>query len=403
MQESNLPRIVFVTGRLDMGGATTFLCNLAGELVRQGVPCLVLNFEANNGHAEDFEHLGIEVVLHDSRRLIFEDVVASILNKIAGFQPTAVVANLDTPSYEVLRRLPAGVRRVAICHSADRQLYKTMAPFAPWFDDVVGVSEHVADELRALPEFQRARIHYLSCGVSVPDVAPVRDLEPGDPLRIIYFGRLVQEAKRVRLFPRIWDQLLASGIPFCWTIAGDGPERDFLESQMKSASPTQQVRFTGTVAYRSIPALLQQQDVYLLTSDYEGGPLSLLEAMAYGVVPVVSDLPTCIRQAVDAQTGIRVQPSDIEGYAAGIIHLHQHRAELACKSAFARERILSSFSSQVMARKWIETALAPQLGECASWPSRFRAAAPLGADGRFAFSRMGRLLRRLRKFLRALL
>ena len=56
-------------------------------------------------------------------------------------------------------------------------------------------------------------------------------------------GRLYHEQKRVRLFPEIWRQLCAAGIPFSWTIAGEGPEQPWLEQTLVSSNPAQKAVF----------------------------------------------------------------------------------------------------------------------------------------------------------------
>jgi glycosyltransferase involved in cell wall biosynthesis len=95
-------------------------------------------------------------------------------------------------------------------------------------------------------------------------------------------------------------------------------------------------------------------DVILLPSAYEGLPLSLLEAMAHGVVPVVSDLPSGIREVVNSETGILVDPKNVDGYAAAILELDSDREDLAKKGLAASRLVRSSFSCETMADRWLK-------------------------------------------------
>jgi glycosyltransferase involved in cell wall biosynthesis len=187
--------------------------------------------------------------------------------------------------------------------------------------------------------------------------------------------------------------LVASGIPFHWTIAGDGVERGFLERNLKSAGPAQTVSFTGAVKYADVPAVLAQHDIFLLASDYEGLPLSLLEAMGCGLVPVVSDLKSGIPEVVDSINGILVPVDDVAGYARAIIHLHGHRDELAAKSAAARARVEKDFSITAMTDRWlgiIPEGASPQ----GVWPDQFQVTGPLTAAHPAYFSPLMRTFRR---------
>ena len=388
------PRIAFVSG-LGLGGATTFLCCLAGELVRRRIPVILISPEKENAFPADFKNSGVEVVLHDDRRTIFEDRMAAMLKRLADFQPTAIVGCLGQSSYEVLRYVPSGVRRFAMIHADHPSFYRALAPFSDYLDDIVGISSQITARLEQMEVFRSAAKHYLRHGVVMPRQVPPRGAHDR-PLRLLYFGRLTNEQKRVHLFPTILAGLKQAGIPFQWTIVGEGNQRAILEPAMQSNVPGQKIIFSDPVSYHEVPALLQNQDVFLLASDYEGLPLSLLEAMGHGLVPVISDLESGVREVVDSSNGMLVAVNNLEGYAQAIIYLHHHRSEFAAKSAAARARVQAEFSVEAMADRWLSVLTQAETRKV-SWPSRQRILPPKELSQRLWFRPVWRPLRRLLK------
>jgi glycosyltransferase involved in cell wall biosynthesis len=245
-----------------------------------------------------------------------------------------------------------------------------------------------------MAEFANVPVAYLPYGVPMPEEKQPTKFEDGAPLRILYLGRLDQEQKRVRLFPQILQGLKSAGILFHWTVAGDGPERTFLEASMKSSSPQQTVSFPGKIDYGAVPKLLSEHDVFLLTSDYEGLPLSLLEAMGCGLVPVVSDLTSGIREVVNDSCGICVPVHEMVGYAKAIIQLDQNRRAARTFSENARERVTKEFSVAAMVDRWLGAFPKDSSGSI-NWPSAWDIKPPLGVEKDLRFSMLGRVARRL--------
>ena len=99
-------RVALVTGNLNLGGASSLLLNLTGELNRRGIQTLVFSFEKENPLASDFKADGVEVVFEDEDKSIFEDRLSACLELLAEFRPACVVAWLAPPSFEVLRYVP---------------------------------------------------------------------------------------------------------------------------------------------------------------------------------------------------------------------------------------------------------------------------------------------------------
>jgi hypothetical protein len=116
--------------------------------------------------------------------------------------------------------------------------------------------------------------------------------------------------------------------------------------------------------------------------------------MGNGLVPVVSDLKSGIPEVVDATNGCLVPVNDVAGYARAIIHLHEHREELAAKSAAARARVQNEFSVAAMTDRWLAALPAPP-NSTPVWPKRWQISAPLTAKDPFRFSRPMRVLRRI--------
>jgi len=122
-------------------------------------------------------------------------------------------------------------------------------------------------------------------------------------------------------------------------------------------------------------------------------PLSLLEAMGQGLVPVVSDLPSGIPEVVSPGNGLLIPVGDVAGYARAIIHLHEHREEWVAKSAAARARVKQEFSVEAMTNRWL-AALPPSTAPVEPWPTQWRIQAPVPAKNKAYFFPPMRSLRR---------
>ncbi|HDN80641.1 MAG TPA: glycosyltransferase, partial [Chloroflexi bacterium] len=96
-------------------------------------------------------------------------------------------------------------------------------------------------------------------------------------------------------------------------LVGDGPLRPELEAQVKALGLKQRVCFLGVRT--DIPEILAAADVFVLSSRWEGNPLSVMEAMAAGkpvVATVVGGVPELVEDGV---SGILVPPQGTEALA----------------------------------------------------------------------------------------
>src|SRR5262249_31910247 len=154
-----------------------------------------------------------------------------------------------------------------------------------------------------------ADVHHLPTGVPLP--ARRRTSVPG-PLRLVYAGR-IERNKGVLDLPAIDRRLRRDGVPVVWTVIGSGPDDTALRQGFAAeASAT----FTGALTPDACRARLPDHDVLVLPSYGEGLPLSLLEAMGAGLVPVVSDLESGIREVVcDGANGWLARPGQPDDFA----------------------------------------------------------------------------------------
>jgi glycosyltransferase involved in cell wall biosynthesis len=393
------PRVAFVTYELVHGGSLTFLLNISREFQRRDIDHSIISLRPYHAMERDFAAAGVNTVRPEAVPRFIEDGIRFGLDKLRAFKPTHVVGCLGPQSLEILRYVPRGVSRLGMLQTDDPPVYAMLVNYAPLLDAAVGVSEYSCEVLRSYPQLANKAIYYQPYGVPTPETPRARSPIPDQPIRIAYIGRLVREQKRVHLFPQILQALINSQRPFVWRIAGEGGQFSWLQKNLHTNSPQQVISFEGQVPYHRIPELTLNSDIFLLPSDYEGLPLSLLEAMAQGAVPVVSDLPSGMREVVSPDTGILVQPQDIDGYAAAILRLDSDRENLAKKSLAASLLIRRTFSCEAMADRWLkmmdELPSAP-----AEWPPSQKVAFSftmrrLGLPFLPALRPVGRLMNRL--------
>jgi len=82
------------------------------------------------------------------------------------------------------------------------------------------------------------------------------------------------------------------GLDLTLTIVGDGPQRHDLVSQARRLGLYDEaVRFLGFIPYSDLPPLLAEHHIYISLAPSDGVSASLLEAMAVGLFPIVTDHP----------------------------------------------------------------------------------------------------------------
>jgi glycosyltransferase involved in cell wall biosynthesis len=348
------PRIAFISYELVLGGSLTFLLNIGREFERRGVDHAIISLGPHHAMEKDFAAAGVPTIRPPAAPPFIEDSIRFGLEKLRAFQPTHIVGCLGPQSLEILRYVPPGVVRLGLLQTDDPPVYAMIAAYAASLDAAVGVSRYSCDVLRRYSQLADKPVYYQPYGIPTPEKLRVPSSRQDHPIRITYVGRLVREQKRVHLLPQIIQGVARSKRPFVFRIAGLGGQLPWLKKNLPAGTSEQVIHFEGHVLYDRIPELMANSDIFLLPSDYEGLSLSLLEAMAQGAVPVVTDLASGTREVVNSQTGILVKPEDIDGYSAAILKLDTDREDLARKSLAASRLIRTTYSCQAMADRWLK-------------------------------------------------
>jgi len=237
--------------------------------------------------------------------------------------PCIYVPNYDFWHSCVSPQLTGSVGVVGIIHSDDHQHYEHAARLAHCWNAVVAVSTRIAERAALSEAIPASRLVTIPYGVQVPDRMPQRCADKNTPLKVVYAGRLVQRQKRVLDLVKVVEMAVAHNIPVQLTIIGSGPEREQLQEACRGLMAREIVHFPGTVSNQQVIEILARSDAFILTSEYEGMPLSLLEAMGTGCVPVVTDTPSGIPELVqDGINGFRVPVGDIQKFVERLAILH---------------------------------------------------------------------------------
>ena len=163
------------------------------------------------------------------------------------------------------------------------------------------------------------------------------ELGLGDAWVVGTVGRL-DAYKNQALLVRAMAPLLSSRVRL--VIVGDGPSRSEVEAAVAALPEPRWVVMTGR--RMDVPRLMPAFDVFALSSQTEGLPLVVPEAMAAGlpvVATAVGGLPTVIDEG---QTGLLV-PVEDAAYAAALRTLHDDRALAKKMGARAREVALARY------------------------------------------------------------
>ena len=236
--------------------------------------------------------------------------VRDLARYLAETRPAALLAAKTPTNLLALgaRRLADGPTRVVVSERTQlsqsiarsrkwrwRHIAPLVAQTYPWADGIAAVSDGVADDLAATTGLPRAAITTVYNPVVTPEL-PVRAAAPpphpwladaGPPV-ILGAGRLAPQ-KRFTLLLEAFARLRADRAARL-VVLGEGPERGRLEALARTLGIAGDVALPGFVA--NPYAGFARASLFVLSSDYEGLPGVLVQALACGCPVVSTDCPS---------------------------------------------------------------------------------------------------------------
>ncbi|NOT33771.1 MAG: glycosyltransferase [Candidatus Eisenbacteria bacterium] len=260
--------------------------------------------------------------------------------------------------------LAAALTGVPVCFRTEHTLhfrgrhsvfYPLLEPLATAFTRrVVCVCQAVLEShVSRLPWMARRFVTVANGIASAPHTRPREEarrelgLDP-DSVALLTIGSLSRQ-KAQHVMVEAFARVAATRPAAVLWIAGDGSRRAALEAQAAARNVSERVRFLGP--REDAADLLEACDVFLLSSEREGLPMTILEAMR-AARPVVSTRVGGTPEAVvDGETGRLVPIGDAEALAGAIDELVGDPARRAAFGAAARQRWQLRFTAERMVRE----------------------------------------------------
>jgi glycosyltransferase involved in cell wall biosynthesis len=367
-------RVLLVLESLGAGGAEIATLNLARALVARGHACEVASLWEPQTLAPRFEDAGISVLpLGLSHRWRVDEGIRRLSTAIREFSPSVVHAQLffaglytalarprrrdpvrvvtyqnlgyeSYPAESVWHRVRKRIDSQAMRRGIDRHVAVSRA-VAEHYATHLGVRiDHVVPngiEARRLADAPIPPRDELLDGLGLPAAAPV----------LICPARLVHE-KGHRFLIEAFRRLTGSRSDPILLLAGDGPLRDEVESQVSEYRLADRVRVLGSVEHRMVLDLMRVADLVVLPSTHEGFPVSIAEAGAVGTPVVASRVGGIPDLIEDGGSGWLVPPGDAGALATALEDALGNPERARALGAAAHRRAIEMCDVDAVARRY---------------------------------------------------
>lgn len=218
-------------------------------------------------------------------------------------------------------------------------------------DKIILLSEDYGDAYSEIGGFSdKSKFH------AIPNIydSPTHQEQRGTKdKRVLILSRLDEVQKRISIALKIWAEIEKDLDLGDWhlDIVGWGHNADIVKRLIKKLG----LRNVTLHGWKDRTPFLERDAILMMTSEYEGLPLSLIEAQAYGVVPIAFDSFSSLKDVVTPfENGVVVEKfGDTEEYAKKLKDLMYDEAYRNELSENARNGS-NKFSSEKIAEKWLK-------------------------------------------------
>ena len=293
-------------------GDQQYACYVASELKKRGYNTHVYAKESLIQQSADTEKL-ISRFPFDKKR--YWNTMLPIIKDMEQRLPFILIANsleyVMAAAYILKQQYPDKIKILSVMHNDNYYLYESQAQWQDSLELIIGISEKIVTTLKTVWKIPEKKIYYRINPVfwEFDDVSfrmQQRFLQSRKCIQIGWGGRLAASQKNAHLLPKLINALETRNVDYILEIAGDGSYYNSLQKFLDEKGLKQKVRLLGRLDHYAMREFWKHQHIYINISEWEGCCLAMLEAMACGAVPVVTNVSGTSDVVRDGLTGFKI-------------------------------------------------------------------------------------------------
>ena len=355
--------IAQVIGGLNIGGAEKHIVNLSNALSAKEMNACSAFFIGQKQKKESL-HSQLDNRVSQTRNLIrkrsFPIGVLALAREFKKRQCNVVHTHMFWANlYGTLAARIAGVPVIVTTEHGENR-WKTAQHrwlerqvISRFADQRFCVSQKILERRRNVDGIPAAQLQLMANGTVVPEVSAA-GRHAAEPV-IGSIGRFVKQ-KDFELFVDVIAALRKRGYKVRGCLVGDGPDMTKVRARVSEHGLEDIIEFPGMVT--ATDKWFRYFDLYAITSSEEGLPVSLLEAMSYGLPVVAADVGAISSAIRSDEEGLTVPVGDKECFVNAIARLLDDPEQAARIGQRARDRIVDEFSIEAIAARYESAYLA---------------------------------------------
>ena len=266
-----------------------------------------------------------------------EAVIAAKLARVK-----TVVMTIHGP-YRVYPDTVIDKLKLRIRHSVELLLSHFVSQF-------IAVSGAVKDYVMQDIGINKNKIQIIRNGVAALSANPPAQKPDHDGLRLVSIGRVAAIKNHIFMLNGL-KRVLDNQLPVTLTIVGDGPELDNIKRYASQLAIDKQIDFTG---FRTdIDNMLADKDVFIMTSDYEGISIAMLEAMRHGLPVIATHVGGIPETVINDVTGFLVALNDVTALADAIRLMAVNKQQRLTMGSRAYQHFMAEFNATAVIEKYL--------------------------------------------------
>lgn len=312
-----------------LGGIETWTLQVIRGLKKREIPVTLFSKQTKDSIPDDLYDVTMLFHLEYTR---YKESILELMQALIARMPCIVITNWQSQvmiaAILLKEYFPGKIKLLSVVHNDKRSLYRRQAFLAPYIDWIMGVSKKINQTMLEQFQVPKEKLCYKESPVILQKFERVYTLERKNPLQIGFACRITCFQKRADLLIPLVIRLKELGVSFQLRIAGDGNYIETLSTAIQQYSLQKELLLYGRISRNAMPDFWKTSDIFLSLSDFEGMSLSMLEALSFGAVPVVTRVSGVEEFICNKINGFVCNTQDIEGIAESIVYLDKNRSLL---------------------------------------------------------------------------